>query len=156
MKIEITDRQAVVLGIAITSYNKELEEYKKRSGEQPGGYNEAAQQLTETKTILGIIDKGLAREKGRISPNFKKELHDLATEAFWYIKKQVDEQGHISAIAKYAGNVLAWNDCHEYPFVGIGTRGEVVMYNDNWHGHNATDSEILEIAIKLQEGQGNV
>lgn len=33
MKIEITDRQAVVLGIAIASYNKELEEYKKRGGE---------------------------------------------------------------------------------------------------------------------------
>jgi len=88
--------------------------------------------------------------------NFKKMRQDLATEAFWYIKKQVDERGQIHTEARHAGAVLEWDDCHRFPFVGIGVRGETMMFNDDWQAHVADDSEIIEIAVKLQEGQGNV
>lgn len=158
MKIELTERQAVVLALAITNYTNALEEYGKKSGALLGAdYDETAQTYKEeAQTVLGIIAKADNEEKAGTFASFKKERHDLATEAFWYIKKQVDERGQILPEAKHAGAVLEWNSIHHLPLVGIGIRGEVVMLNDKGNGHNATDSEILEIAIKLQEGQGDV
>lgn len=153
MKIEITERQAVVLALAITNYTKALEDYCKQSGALlVADYDEKAQTYKEeAHTVLGIIAKADTEEKAGAFASFKKELHDLATEAFWYIKKQVDERGQIHTEARHAGAVLEWDDCHRFPFVGIGVRGETMMFNDDWQAHVADDSEILEIAIKLQE-----
>lgn len=158
MKIEITERQAIVLGLAITNYTKALEEYGKKSGALLGAdYDEPGQTYKEeARTVLGIITKADNEEKAGTFASFKKELHDLATEAFWYIKKQVDERGRIRPEAKHAGQTLEWDDCDRFPYVGIGSRGEVFMYSDDWNGYTAQDSDILRIAIKLQEGQGNV
>lgn len=158
MKIEITQRQGTVLALAITNYTNALEEYGKKSGALLGAdYDETAQTYKEeAHTVLGIIAKADTEERAGAFASFKKELHDLATEAFWYIKKQVDERGRVRPEAKHAGQTLEWDDCDRFPYVGIGVRGEVFMYSDNWNAYTAQDSDILKIAIKLQEGQGDV
>lgn len=158
MKIEITERQAVVLALAVTNYTKQLDLYVQKSGSLLGAdYNEEAQTYkAEAQTLLSIIAKADTENRAGTFANIQKEQHDLATEAFWYIKKQVDERGQIHTEARHAGAVLEWNDCHRFPFVGIGVRGETMMFNDDWQAHVADDSEIIEIAVKLQEGQGNV
>ena len=94
-------------------------------------------------------------EKTETFVSFEKELHDLATKAFWYIKKMVDEKGIIRPEAKYIGQTLEWDDCDRFPYVGIGIRGEVFMYSDDWNVCTAQDSDILNIAIKLQSQDKN-
>ena len=115
-------------------------------------------------------------EKTETFVSFEKELHDLATKAFWYIKKMVDEKGIIRPEAKYVGQTLEWDDCDRFPYrgngirgevsmysddcdrfpyVGIGIRGEVFMYSDDWNVCTAQDSDILNIAIKLQSQDKN-
>ncbi|MBQ6097945.1 MAG: hypothetical protein IJK99_09380 [Bacteroidales bacterium] len=85
--------------------------------------------------------------------NFRYIVNDFATTAFWFIKEKIDEQGKPNPNARFAGYVLEWNDCHEFPFIGVSTGGHIIAYNDDWHGHTCTDIELLEIAIKLQEGK---
>ncbi|MGM9736938.1 MAG: hypothetical protein ACI3ZT_00830 [Candidatus Cryptobacteroides sp.] len=158
MKIEITQRQAEVLALAVTNYIQALEDHSKMSGSLLGAdfHDKTKAYKEEAHTVLDAILKANTKERAGDYPIFRKEQKNLATEAFWYIKKQVDEQGRIRAETKHAGATIEWDDCDRFPYVGIGTRGEVLMYSDNWNAYTAQDSDILKIAIKLQEEQGNV
>lgn len=149
MYIDINKKQAALLLLALATYKAEAQHYIEDSGRLGllDGIGTAEKSRDEAEDLIQTITE----VQGRDWPDFRLETKDRATEAFWFVKEKIDVLGQVHRFKGRFGPLLEWNEGHRYPYVGISTDGKLVLYGDEYKMHVCSDTEILEVAMKIQE-----